>query len=443
MSQPANAGTDEQSLKLAVVISLLRSKFLHKLPSFPSPSGSDALRWKRKARERKQEILRLREDLKQAEGASQCDLFPQSASCKCYFFDHLGKLSPKSLPDGFDRRFNDVLRRRFIRQVRLKERRKKTGVSVQRRQLSDFSDEDELEQLGASVDFIVEFCNTVSPVEANFVNWSHQAVDFILASLKSLLSLGKNMELIEGIVSNLITRLVKRMCSSINENESNDTNVDAQFYFQHLIRKLGSEPYVGQRAILLVSQRISILAESFLFTDPFDIAFPHMHECMFIMIQLIEFLVSDYFSMWSKDESFEKMLFEEWVTSTLHAKKAVELLESRNGLYALYMDRVTGSPNHHPLIKPCLVSLNFAHEDDLKPLSRFLGRHLQHQGRQSSDNDLSQTQKLRIYVRRRGGISSNRPRGKASSAIPTRLPSLHVGIFLCLSLSLGVFLLDV
>lgn len=26
------------------------------------------------------------------------------------------------------------------------------------------SDEDELEQLGASVDFIVEFCNTVSPV---------------------------------------------------------------------------------------------------------------------------------------------------------------------------------------------------------------------------------------------------------------------------------------
>lgn len=48
MSQPANAGTDEQSLKLAVAISLLRSKFLHKLPSFANPSGSDALRWKRK-----------------------------------------------------------------------------------------------------------------------------------------------------------------------------------------------------------------------------------------------------------------------------------------------------------------------------------------------------------------------------------------------------------
>lgn len=36
------------------------------------------------------------------------------------------------------------------------------------------------------------------------------------------------------------------------------------------------------------------------------------------------------------------MLFEEWMISILHAKKALELLESRNGLYVLYMDRVTG-----------------------------------------------------------------------------------------------------
>lgn len=35
-------------------------------------------------------------------------------------------------------------------------------------------------------------------------------------------------------------------------------------------------------------------------------------------------------------------LFEEGVTSVLHAKKALELLESRNGLYVLYMDRVIG-----------------------------------------------------------------------------------------------------
>jgi hypothetical protein len=48
--------------------------------------------------------------------ATQCDLFPQTASCKCYFFDNLGKLSSTRLGDGSDRRFNDVLRRRFLRQ---------------------------------------------------------------------------------------------------------------------------------------------------------------------------------------------------------------------------------------------------------------------------------------------------------------------------------------
>lgn len=36
------------------------------------------------------------------------------------------------------------------------------------------------------------------------------------------------------------------------------------------------------------------------------------------------------------------VLLEDWVTSILHAKKGLELLESRNGLYLLYMDRVTG-----------------------------------------------------------------------------------------------------
>lgn len=35
-------------------------------------------------------------------------------------------------------------------------------------------------------------------------------------------------------------------------------------------------------------------------------------------------------------------MFEEWTTSILHARKALALLESRNGLYVLYMDRVTG-----------------------------------------------------------------------------------------------------
>ena len=35
-------------------------------------------------------------------------------------------------------------------------------------------------------------------------------------------------------------------------------------------------------------------------------------------------------------------LFEEWATSVLHARKALQVLESRNGLYVLYMDRVIG-----------------------------------------------------------------------------------------------------
>lgn len=48
--------------------------------------------------------------------ATHCDLFPQTASCKCYFFDNLGKLSSTRLGDGSDRRFKDVIRRRFLRQ---------------------------------------------------------------------------------------------------------------------------------------------------------------------------------------------------------------------------------------------------------------------------------------------------------------------------------------
>ncbi|XP_042966137.1 protein MULTIPOLAR SPINDLE 1 isoform X1 [Carya illinoinensis] len=351
-----NTNRDDQSLKLALAISLLRSKLIQNRPPPADRNESDTLRWKRKAKERKQELLRLREDLKEAEDASQCDLFPKSASCKCYFFDNLGKLSPPGLEDGSDRRFNDVLRRRFLRHVRFKERRREAGVSIQRRKFSVLNPEDEeTEQLRASVDFLVELCDTVSPVgEANFANWAHQAVEFILASLKNLLPRGKDTKLIEGIVNSLIMRLVRRMCSPSKVFESLHTGLDAQFYVQHLIRKLGSEAYVGQRAILSVSQRISVLAESFLFLDPFDNSFPGMHDCMFTLIQLIEFLISDYLLVWSSAEGFDKnnskmmecddnaVLFEEWAAYILHAQKAVELLESRNGLYVLYMDRVTG-----------------------------------------------------------------------------------------------------
>lgn len=66
-------------------------------------------------------------------------------------------------------------------------------------------------------------------------------------------------------------------------SESQNCNNGACFSVQHLIRKLGSEPYVGQRVILLVSQGISSAAESLLFMDPFDDAFPNLHNCMYIM----------------------------------------------------------------------------------------------------------------------------------------------------------------
>ncbi|KAJ6362129.1 hypothetical protein OIU78_002519 [Salix suchowensis] len=169
----ASSPTDDQSLKLAVAISLLRSKLLRKQPPPPPrpsnpPSETDALRWKRKAEERKQELLRLREDLKEAEDPLQCDLFPQTALCKCYFFDNLGKISPKSVGDGSDRRFNDILRRRFLRQVRIKERRKRINNSNIKR-FSDIYSKNEAEQLTAAVDFLLELCDTTSPGRVNYL----------------------------------------------------------------------------------------------------------------------------------------------------------------------------------------------------------------------------------------------------------------------------------
>ncbi|KAK9217246.1 hypothetical protein WN943_005871 [Citrus x changshan-huyou] len=65
-------------------------------------------------------------------------MFPQSTFFKRYFFDNLGKLSPNKAGDCSDRRFNDVFRRRSLIQ----------GL---------------VEQLRASVDFLVELCHSVSP----------------------------------------------------------------------------------------------------------------------------------------------------------------------------------------------------------------------------------------------------------------------------------------
>lgn len=198
----------------------------------------------------------------------------------------------------------------------------------------------------------------LQPEGTNFANWSHQAVDFILAALKNMSSAGKHMEHVEGIVSSLIMRLGRRICPKLQGDEVHHSDTDAQFYVQHLLRKLGSESCIGQRVILAVSQRISVLAEKLLFIDPFDEAFPNMHNCMYIMIQLIEFLVSDYLVTWSNTEGFDTRLFEEWLASTLHAQKGLELFESRNMLYTLYMDRVMGAVAKQVGQIPLLQKLN-------------------------------------------------------------------------------------
>ena len=53
--------------------------------------------------------------------ALRSDLYPQTASCKCYFFNDLENSDSKQLSDHSqsDQRLTDVLRRRFLRQGRL------------------------------------------------------------------------------------------------------------------------------------------------------------------------------------------------------------------------------------------------------------------------------------------------------------------------------------
>nr|CAD1823152.1 unnamed protein product [Ananas comosus var. bracteatus] len=178
---------------------------------------------------------------------------PPIASCRCHFFDGCGDGA------GGGHWIDEVLRRRFLRLVRWKERRKKVDGSIRRRSFIEFNNENEIERLGTSIEFLVELSDNImgkGEYDSSFSTFSHQAVDFILASLKNIISSQKESELLEEMANGLIMRLMKRMCTM------NDS-------------KLSS-------------------AESFLFTDPFDDTFPGMHDSMFMMIQLIELLISDY-----------------------------------------------------------------------------------------------------------------------------------------------------
>ncbi|KAJ6834286.1 protein MULTIPOLAR SPINDLE 1 isoform X1 [Iris pallida] len=340
---PSSSTTDPDSVKLALAISVALHR-LRRTRRDPSPSSDpdDAQRWRRKAKERKREIVRLREEIKLLEDGTRTEDPAPIASCRCHFFDGSGDIGgSRAGRDDGGHWIDEVLRRRFLRLVRWKERRRRVEGSLQRRHLLDFYNGNEIEWLGTSIDFLVELTDTISGKgDTSIGTFSHLAVEFILASLKNLLLLQKDRELIEEIVNGLIMRLTRRM------NGTPERNIvcgsDAEFHSQHLIRKLGCEPFVGQRIMLLTSQSISIASESILFMDPFDDAFPGTHGSMFMMIQLMEFLISDYMESWTSYEDFDRRLFEEWVRSILQARKGFELLECRNGLYMLYMERVVG-----------------------------------------------------------------------------------------------------
>ncbi|XP_020518399.1 protein MULTIPOLAR SPINDLE 1 isoform X2 [Amborella trichopoda] len=328
------------SVKLALAIALLRSR--------NSDSSKDVLHWKRKAKERKKELMKLEEELKDVQDGIQREIFSQGPSCKCHFFEDCGNLNSKLSSQGEDGtafRVNQVLCRRFLRQVRLKERTKKpNGATVSLRVAKEFEGYGEKEQLATSVDFLMELVSTKLLVDnmPSFATFSHQAVDFIIASIKNLLSRGENNEFVEGVINGLIVCLTRRMCISTHPDGLSNPNSESQFFIQHLIRKLGSQPYIGLRTLLSVSQKIATTADGLLFMDPFSDVVPNVHDSMFLMIQLTEFLVTDNIYMWATDGVLENGLFEEWVKWIGQAKKALEILENRNGLYVLYMDRVIG-----------------------------------------------------------------------------------------------------
>ncbi|KAL6661982.1 hypothetical protein ACP70R_001366 [Stipagrostis hirtigluma subsp. patula] len=289
---------------------------------------------------------------------SSKEMEPPVASCRCHFFEGCGDLPPQPGVDGGEHWVDEVLRRRFLRLVSevgaelssLIGGVSKTSVSEVDAELSvNFNSEDDMQQLSMSIDFLVELSDGIfSKREAGpkFATFSHQAVDFILASLKNILSSEREKELVEEIIDGLVSRLMKRMCTipenaGISDSGSVDCS-DAQFSVQHLFRKLGKEEFIGQRIILAVSQKISNISERLLLIDPFDDAFPDMHDNIFIMIQLIEFLISDYVKDWICCEHFDKRLFEECARSILKARRDLQVLENMNGLYVVYIERVVG-----------------------------------------------------------------------------------------------------
>ncbi|XP_066326772.1 protein MULTIPOLAR SPINDLE 1-like isoform X2 [Miscanthus floridulus] len=305
----AAAGTsssriDSPSLKAALAMALIH---YNRLPGKATATAAAAgtsppplVHWKRKAKDRKREILRLREELKLLQdGARGEEMEPPVASCRCHFFDGCGDLPPQQGGGGGEHWVDEVLRRRFLRLVRWKEKRRRVDRPLPSCSLIDFNSEDEMQQLSMSIDFLVELSDGIfAKREAgpSFATFSHQTVDFILATLKNILSSEREKELVGEIIDGLVTRLMKRMCT-VPENpgtsDSGSTGCsDTQFSVQHLFRKLGNDEFIGQRVILAVSQKISNVSERLLLVDPFDDAFSDMHDNIFIIYSSSSYLIT-------------------------------------------------------------------------------------------------------------------------------------------------------
>ncbi|EPS74036.1 hypothetical protein M569_00736 [Genlisea aurea] len=217
------------------------------------------------------------------------------------------------------------------------------------RKLPD-SSEDELELLRSSVDFLVDLCeqsSTLKQEKGNFKSMSHQAADFILATLKALPLDRMRSEATESIVGSLIMRLMRSMCNGTQGHEVLPCPNTFQLCVQHLMRNLGSNPVIGQCIILSASHGISMTAESLVSLDPFDCRFSKSHQCLFLMVQLMEFVISDYLLSWPTNTQFDS------------TRKSLEALENMNTVYALYMDQVVGELTRNLSQPPFLQGMCF------------------------------------------------------------------------------------
>ncbi|XP_078444059.1 multipolar spindle 1 [Wolffia australiana] len=355
------AAAESLKMAIAVAFALSRTKRLAEEPAAvsSSPADADADRWKKKAKERKRELISLREEVKRLEAERErgSDDVMQIVSCRCQFFDESGVFGPRKPSSGAEGEgewescgndwIDDALRRRFFRHIRWRKRQRKVEGSTCNRSCAGLDDGDEIGWLCISVDFLLELSSSkVSENDANnFAALSHLATDSILASLRKLMASKNKDPLVEDVVNRLLTCLLQRMWPAIEKFGTGTpvANKVVDIHVQHLIRILGGDPYMGQWALFLVSQKISCVADTLLITDPFDDVYPNMHDYMYMMMQLTESILQDNLHEWTKKSTLDSKLFEEWLRSTLKAREAMGALENRNGLYLIYLDRIIGS----------------------------------------------------------------------------------------------------